>query len=181
MKQHMISKAIQNRNITLAEVTQQSANDVIRAIYDANTEDQKLVAEKRTPINLIINSEGGDVYSGFGIVEAIIHSVTPVHTICHGQAQSMAVLILAAGHKRSIGPYSTVMYHEINWDVEFAPGKFHRQELDEANRMQEIYDNLLLEFTNLTQIQLTIIRAAGTYWYIGSEDAMRFNIVDDIL
>jgi len=177
----MISKAIQNRNITLAEVTQQSANDVIRAIYDANTEDQKLVAEKRTPINLIINSEGGDVYSGFGIVEEIIHSVTPVHTICHGQAQSMAVLILAAGHKRSIGPYSTVMYHEINWDVEFAPGKFHRQELDEANRMQEMYDNLLLEFTNLTQSQLLLIKNQGTYWYMSSEDAMRFGIVDEIL
>jgi len=177
----MINKSIPNRNITLAEVTQQSANDVIRAIYDANTEDQKLVAEKRTPINLIINSEGGDVYSGFGIVEAIIHSVTPVHTICHGQAQSMAALILAAGNKRSIGSYSTVMYHEINWDVEFSPGKFHRQELDEANRMQEMYDNLLLEFTNLTQSQLLLIKNQGTYWYMSSEDAMRFGIVDEIL
>jgi ATP-dependent Clp protease protease subunit len=181
MKQHMISKSIPNRNITLAEVTQQAANDVIRAIYDANTEDQKLAIEKRTPINLIINSEGGDVYSGFGIVEAIIHSVTPVHTICHGQAQSMAALILSAGHKRSIGSYSTVMYHEINWDVEFAPGKFHRQELDEANRMQDVYDNLLLEFTNLTQSQLLLIKNQGTYWYMGSEDAMRFGIVDEIL
>jgi ATP-dependent Clp protease protease subunit len=181
MKQHMISKSIPNRNITLAEVTQQAANDVIRAIYDANTEDQKLAVEKRTPINLIINSEGGDVYSGFGIVEAIIHSVTPVHTICHGQAQSMAMLILAAGHKRYIGSYSTLMYHEINWDVEFSPGNFHRQELDEANRMQEVYDNLLLRFTNLTNAQLSIIKNQGKYWYMSSEDAMRFNIVDEIL
>jgi ATP-dependent Clp protease protease subunit len=181
MKQHMISKTPQNRNITLAEITQQSANEIIRFIYDANIEDQKLTVEKRTPINIIINSEGGDVYSGFGIIETIVHSETPIHTICHGQAQSMALLILAAGHKRSIGSYSTLMYHEINWDVEFSPGKFHRQELDEANRMQEMYDNLLLEFTNLTQTQLSIIKNQGTYWYMSSEDAMRFNIVDDIL
>jgi ATP-dependent Clp protease protease subunit len=177
----MINKEIQNRNITLAEVTQQAANDVIRAIYDANTEDQKLAVKKRTPINLIINSEGGDVYSGFGIVEAILHSVTPVHTICHGQAQSMAALILSAGHKRSIGTYSTLMYHEINWNVEFSPGKFHKQELDEAKRMQDIYDNLLLEFTNLTQTQLEIIKNQCTYWYMNSEDALRFGIVDEIL
>ena len=52
----MISKTPQNRNITLAEITQQSANEVIRFIYDANTEDQKLAVEKRTPINIIINS-----------------------------------------------------------------------------------------------------------------------------
>ena len=172
---------MQNRNITIAEITQQSANDVIRAIYDANTEDQKLPVDKRTPINLIVNSEGGDVYSGFGIVEAILHSETPIHTICHGQAQSMGVLILAAGHKRSIGLYSTLMYHEINWDVEFSPGKFHKQELNEANRMQDIYDNLLLEFTNLTQTQLEIIKNQGIYWYMNSEDALRFGIVDNIL
>ena len=177
----MISKTPQNRNITLAEVTQQSANDVIRAIYDANTEDKKLAIEKRTPINLIINSEGGDVYSGFGIVEAIRYSETPVHTICHGQAQSMAALVLAAGHKRYIGSYSTIMYHEINWDVEYSPGKFHKQELNEANRMQDIYDNLLLEFTNLTQQQLLLIKNQGTYWYMSSEDALRFGIVDEIL
>ena len=177
----MVNKAIQNRNITLAEITQQSANDVIRFIYDANTEDQKLPFYKKSSINLIINSEGGDVYSGFGIIEAIQHSETPVHTICHGQAQSMALLILASGHKRSIGTYSTAMYHEINWDVEFSPGKFHRQELDEAKRMQDIYDNLLLEFTNLTQTQLEIIKNQGTYWYMSSEDALRFGIVDNIL
>ena len=177
----MISKSIPNRNITLAEVTQQAANDVIRAIYDANTEDQKLAIEKRTPVNLIINSEGGDVYSGFGIVETIRYSETPVHTICHGQAQSMAALVLAAGHKRYIGSYSTIMYHEINWDVEYSPGKFHKQELNEANRMQDIYDNLLLEFTNLTQQQLLLIKNQGTYWYMSSEDALRFGIVDEIL
>jgi hypothetical protein len=51
----MINKEIQNRNITLAEVTQQAANDVIRAIYDANTEDQKLAVKKRTPIKLILD------------------------------------------------------------------------------------------------------------------------------
>jgi ATP-dependent Clp protease protease subunit len=89
----MANKTTQNRNITLAEITQQSANDVIRFIYEMNEEDKKLTLEKREPIKIIINSEGGDVYSGFGIVEAIQLSKTPVHTICHGQAQSMALLI----------------------------------------------------------------------------------------
>lgn len=177
----MINKTTPNRNITLAEITQQSANDVIKFIYEMNSEDQKLTVERRTPIKLIINSEGGDVYSGFGIVEAIQSSITPVHTICHGQAQSMALLILAFGHKRYIGPYSTVMYHEISWDVEYAPGKFHKQELNEAERMQFIYDDLLLESTNLTKEQLDKVKNHKGYWYISSADAMTFDIVDEIL
>jgi ATP-dependent Clp protease protease subunit len=177
----MANKTTQNRNITLAEITQQSANDVIRFIYEMNEEDKKLTLEKREPIKIIINSEGGDVYSGFGIVEAIQLSKTPVHTICHGQAQSMALLILAVGHKRYIGPYSTIMYHEINWETEYSPGKFHKQELQEADRMQFIYDDLLLEATNLTNEQLEKIKNHKGYWYISSTDAMKFNIVDEIL
>jgi ATP-dependent Clp protease protease subunit len=177
----MVNKTTQNRNITLAEITQQSANEVIRFIYEMNLEDKKLPIERREPIKLIINSEGGDVYSGFGIVEAVQLSTTPVHTICHGQAQSMALLILAAGHERYIGPYSTVMYHEINWETEYSPGKFHKQEMNEAERMQFIYDDLLLESTNLTNEQLEKIKNHKGYWYISSADAMTFNIVDEIL
>jgi ATP-dependent Clp protease protease subunit len=133
---------VPNRIISLAEVTQQSANDVIKFIYEVNNEDKN--KKQRTPIKLLINSEGGDVYSGFGIIEAIKNSETPIHTICHGQAQSMGLLILAAGNKRFIGAYSTLMYHEINWEVDYQPRKHHRQELQEGDRSQEIYDSLLM-------------------------------------
>lgn len=170
-----------NRTISLAEVTQQTANEVIKFIYDTNNDDKNLVIEQRTPIKLLINSEGGDVYSGFGIVEAIRNSETPVYTICHGQAQSMGLLILSAGYKRFIGAYSTVMYHEINWEIDYQPRKHHRQELKEGDRSQEIYDSLLIDFTNLNHEQLSIHKDTSSYWYISAEDALRFNIVDEIL
>lgn len=176
-----IKKISPNRNITLSEVTIQSTNDVIRAIYDFNVEDKGKTIATRTPIRLIINSDGGDVYSGFGIVEAIQTSETPVYTICHGQAQSMALLILAAGYKRFIGAYSTVMYHEISWEVEYQPRKHHKQELTEGDRTQEMYDSLLVDFTNLTKEQLEKIKNKSEYWYISAEDAVRYHIADEIL
>jgi ATP-dependent protease ClpP protease subunit len=123
-----------NRSISLSEVTLQSSNEIIRFIYDINNDDKNLTPDKRSPIKIIINSDGGDVYSGFGIVEAIQNSQTPVYTICHGQAQSMALLVLAAGHKRFIGAYSTVMYHEISWEVDYQPRKHHKQELVEYEK-----------------------------------------------
>jgi len=170
-----------NRTISLAEVNQQTANEVIRFIYDINNDDKNITHEQRTPIKLLINSEGGDVYSGFGIVEAIQNSQTPVYTICHGQAQSMALLVLSAGHKRFIGAYSTVMYHEISWEVDYQPRKHHKQELVEGSRTQEIYDTLLMEFTNVNHEQLSIHKDASSYWYISAEDALRYHIVDEIL
>jgi len=172
---------VPNRSISLSEVTQQSANEIIRFIYDINNEDKNLTLDQRSPIKIIINSDGGDVYSGFGIVEAIRNSETPVYTICHGQAQSMALLVLAAGYKRFIGAYSTAMYHEISWEVDYQPRKHHKQELAEGNRAQEIYDSLLIEFTNVNHDQLNIHKDASSYWYISAEDALRYNIVDEIL
>ena len=170
-----------NLTISLSEVTQQSANEIIRFIYDINNEDKNIETEQRTPIKLLINSDGGDVYSGFGIVEAINNSETPVYTICHGQAQSMALLVLAAGHKRFIGAYSTVMYHEISWEVDYQPRKHHKQELVEGNRTQDIYDTLLMGFTNVNHDQLNIHKDASSYWYMSAEDALRYHIVDEIL
>lgn len=170
-----------NRSISLSEVTLQSSNELIRFIYDINNEDKNLTLDQRSPIKIIINSDGGDVYSGFGIVEAIRNSETPVYTICHGQAQSMALLVLAAGHKRFTGAYSTVMYHEISWEVDYQPRKHHKQELVEGNRTQEIYDTLLMEFTNITHDQLNIHKDASSYWYMSAEDALRYHIVDEIL
>jgi len=172
---------VPNRSISLSEVTQQSANEIIRFIYDINNEDKNLTLDQRSPIKILINSDGGDVYSGFGIVEAIRNSETPVYTICHGQAQSMALLVLAAGYKRFIGAYSTVMYHEISWEVDYQPRKHHKQELAEGNRAQEIYDSLLIEFTNVNHDQLNIHKDASSYWYISAEDALRYHIVDEIL
>jgi len=170
-----------NRSISLSEVTLQSSNEIIRFIYDINNEDKNLDPDQRSPIKIIINSDGGDVYSGFGIVEAIQNSQTPVYTICHGQAQSMALLVLSAGHKRFIGAYSTVMYHEISWEVDYQPRKHHKQELVEGSRTQEIYDTLLMEFTNITHDQLSIHKDTSSYWYMSAEDALRYHVVDEIL
>ena len=96
---------VPNRIISLAEVTQQSANDVIKFIYEVNNEDKSL--KQRTPIKLLINSEG--------------------------------------------------------------------------DRSQEIYDSLLISFTNLNHNQLNMHKDTSSYWYINAEDALRFNIVDEIL
>lgn len=176
-----VKKSTPNRTIYLNEVTIQSTNEVIKFIYEVNIEDKNNKAATREPIKLIINSDGGDVYSGFGLVEVIQASETPVYTICHGQIQSMALLIFTVGYKRFIGKYSTAMYHEINWDIEYAPGAHHKQELDEAARCQLIYDNLMIEHSSVTKKQLDKIKESQKYWYMTPEEVIKYKIADQIL
>jgi len=70
-----------------------------------------------SPINVVIDSIGGDVYEMFGIIDYIEslekNSKIKVNTICRGKAFSAAAMILTSGTgKRLASKRSTVMIHE---------------------------------------------------------------------
>ena len=63
---------------------------------------------------LYINSPGGSLSSGLAIYDTMNYIKPDVHTICVGQAASMAAFLLAGGArgKRSILPHARVMIHQ---------------------------------------------------------------------
>lgn len=70
------------------------------------------------PISLYINSPGGSVTAGLAIYDTMRHVRCKVHTLCVGQACSMAAVLLAAGDERSILPSSRVMIHQPSTGAE---------------------------------------------------------------
>ena len=66
------------------------------------------------PINLFINSPGGEVYAGLAIYDVMQYISAPVHTNCVGIAMSMGSVILMAGeagHRVAL-PHSRIMIHQ---------------------------------------------------------------------
>ena len=65
-------------------------------------------------ISMYINSPGGVVTSGFGILDTMSYIKPDISTICMGQAASMAAVILSSGTKgkRSALENSRVMIHQ---------------------------------------------------------------------
>jgi ATP-dependent Clp protease protease subunit len=63
---------------------------------------------------MYINSPGGVVTSGLAIYDTMRYVRPPVHTLCVGQAASMASLLLCAGAKgeRRATPHARVMLHQ---------------------------------------------------------------------
>jgi ATP-dependent Clp protease protease subunit len=153
-------------------------NEIIQDIYEINDED----AKKQTvePIKLIINSFGGEVFSGLALIDVIDNSQTPIHTICHGTAMSMALIIYAAGHHRIASKYSTFMYHEAAYELN---GKvaFHKQELKETERIDKICDAYLISKTKFTTKILQPHRDRQAEWYFDVKTAQRYGLVDEIL
>jgi ATP-dependent Clp protease protease subunit len=82
--------------MTLGDIETEIVNDIIHSIYEINEEDIK--KQTADPIKLIINSAGGEIYSGLALIDVINTSLTPIHTICHGSAMSMGLIVFVAGH-----------------------------------------------------------------------------------
>lgn len=104
---------LKNRKVILNEMIHSGAVEmVIMQIMKWNLEDRGIPVEERIPIRMYIASEGGDVFAGLGIIDAIRNSKTPVHGIVVTYAYSMASVIFATCHKRFMMPSASVLIHD---------------------------------------------------------------------
>src|SRR3954468_19769698 len=103
------SRLLRDRIIMLGgPVTDESASVVIASLLFLSNEDP------RADIQFYINSPGGSVSAGFGIVDTMKFLRCDVATTCIGMAASMGALLLSAGTKgkRSCLANSQVMLHQ---------------------------------------------------------------------
>jgi ATP-dependent Clp protease protease subunit len=175
-KQEFIS-----RIATLGEVNHENINDIISIIEEINYIDKDTKKEEREAIKIIINTDGGNVYQGFGLIDCMDNSITPIHTICYGSALSMGLAILVSGHSRYAGKRATFMYHEISYELPYSKVETHKMEAKEGERMMGIYDNIILERTNITKKQLNSIKKHNKDWYFDSNEALTYGVIDQIL
>ena len=166
------------RILSLGDIDGEAVNEIIEIIYEINEEDAKKT--QKQPIKLIINSFGGELYSGLALVDVIDNSQTPIHTICHGSAMFMALVVYAAGHHRLASKYATFMYHEASYETE---GKVlhHKQEIKEADRTDKICDEYFLSKTKFNAKQLKDIRDKRGEWYFDVKTAVKYGLVDEVL
>lgn len=103
------SRLLSDRKIFIeGEITASSACEFVKIIMLLVKED----AEK--PIDIYINSPGGEVNAGLLIYDTLKGIKTEVNLHCIGMAASMAAIILAGGNKehRYILRHSRMMIHE---------------------------------------------------------------------
>ena len=162
------------------EIDSYLADDVVRMILQYNVEDAEngCKPEERTPIRLYLTSNGGDVVSGFKLIDVITNSVTPVHIINFGQQYSMGFLIGLAGHKRYATQNATYLMHdgsEVIYDSmskakdrmkfnEAVEERIKQYVLGRGSISEETYDNMI-----------------RVEWYMFADEAKRNGFVDEII
>lgn len=178
---------VEERVFVLGEVDQESVNVLIKKIKEINIRDDILqyTYEKkneiyhRMPIALIINSYGGDVYAGLGLINAIENSVTEVHTFCYGAAMSCGFIVFLAGHQRFTGRHATFMIHEP-LHGHFDRHHFVINEVKEAKRVKDMVFAYICNNTKITPQTLKEKCGNGNDWYINAKHAVQLGIADAI-
>src|SRR2546425_3555140 len=103
------SRLLKDRVILLGgPVSDETANVIIAQLLFLSNDDPK------SDIQVYINSPGGSVSAGLGIIDTMRYLRCDVATTCIGMAASMGACLLAAGskNKRAVLPNAQVMLHQ---------------------------------------------------------------------
>jgi len=144
---------------------------------------QLLFLEAESPdkdISIYINSPGGSVTAGLGILDTMNYIKPDVATICMGQASSMGAVLLSGGKKgkRSALLNSRVMVHQPWAGMQGTASdiQIHAQEL---LAMKERLNKILADQTGQTIKKIT--DDTDRDFFMTVEEAKKYGLIDRVL
>src|ERR671918_213668 len=132
------------------------------------------------PVNLYINSPGGDMTALFAVYDAMEFMGPPVHTVCVGQACSAAAVLLAAGEPghRAVLPNARVLIHQPHGG---AQGQSTDMEIA-VREMVEMRDRMIDILTTRTgQPRERIVADIDRDYILRGDEAVAYGLVDDVI
>ena len=176
----IFSRLLKDRIIFLGEdVNPTSASLVIAQLLFLESEDP----EKE--ISLYINSPGGSITDGMGIVDTMNYIKCPVSTICVGLAASFGAVLLANGEKgkRFATPNSEILIHQplIGGQGGGISGQATEIKIhaDHMIRTRAKLNKLLSEKTG--QSIETIEKDTERDHYMTAQEALEYGLIDGIM
>ena len=176
----IFSRLLKDRIIFLGEdVNPTSASLVIAQLLFLESEDPD------KEIFLYINSPGGSITDGMGIVDTMNYIKCPVSTICVGLAASFGAVLLANGEKgkRFATPNSEILIHQplIGGQGGGISGQATEIKIhaDHMIRTREKLNKLLSEKTG--QSIETIERDTERDHYMTAQEALEYGLIDGIM
>jgi len=171
------SRLLKDRIIILGgPVTDESGNAIIAQMLFLSNDDPK------SDIQFYINSPGGSVSAGMGIMDTMRYLRCDVATTCIGMAASMGACLLAAGTKgkRYCLPNSQVMLHQP-----LIGGVLQGPATDlgiEAQHMIRLRDRLYKLMSDFTGKPADVIhRDFDRNKWLFSDEAVEYGVADRVL
>lgn len=170
------SKLLSQRKVFIeGEISSESACEFIKKILILNEEDTD------KPIDVLINSPGGEINSGMAIYDVIQASKAPIRIFCIGRAYSMGAVLFSSGnHGRYMLPHSELMLHEPLLGNRVSGNSSSIQSISESlletkRRMNQI----LARHTGKSEEEVE--KATSYDHYYSPEESREFGLCDEIV
>jgi ATP-dependent Clp protease protease subunit len=156
------------------EVSQQSANLIVAQMLFLDSQDSE------RPIQLYINSPGGEVYAGMAMYDAMQQVHSPVSTVVIGMAASFGTVILTGGRAgmRYALPHATIHMHQ---PFGGAQGQVTDMQI-RINEFQRLKTEVIDIFVKHTgQDRDRIERDMDRDIYFSPQQAVEYGLIDHVL
>ncbi|HEY5671919.1 MAG TPA: ATP-dependent Clp protease proteolytic subunit [Anaerolineales bacterium] len=169
------SLLLRNRIVFLGTpINDQISNLIVAQLLYLSSEDPE------APIQMYINSPGGQVYAGMAIYDTMQMIPNPLSTLAVGMTASFGTILLTAGTKgqRYALPNATIHMHQ---PLGGAQGQASDIEIQarEILRLKDKLNEILAKHTN--QSVETIEKDTNRDFYLDAEGAVEYGLVDQVM
>lgn len=172
-------KDLKQRKLFLnTDIEQATVCEITKHIMQYNRDDKDIPVENRTPILLYITSNGGDVDSGFELIDIIMSSKTPVYTINLGFQYSMGFFIGLAGHKRFATKNAKFLMHDGSNFV-FNSGAKAQDQMEFQKRIEDRVKRYVIDRSRITEKEYD--SKLRVEWYMFAKEAKEKGFCDYII
>lgn len=157
------------------EINQKSACDFAKYVMVLSRQNSQ------KPIDVLINSEGGEISSGLLIYDIIQTSTIPIRLFCLSKAYSMAALIFASGtYGRYMLPNSTLMLHEpLLGNLVAGSSTSLKLISDKLIAIKEKINSLLAMHTGRSPEEIDEITRSDHYF--SADESVSFGLADAVI
>jgi len=169
------SLLLKNRIVFLGTpITDQVANVIVAQLLFLSSEDPE------SPVQMYINSPGGQVYAGMAVYDTMQMIPNPIRTLAVGMTASFGTLLLTAGSKgqRYALPNATIHMHQ---PLGGASGQASDIEI-QAREILRLKDriNQILSYHTGQSIE-TIDSDTNRDFYLDAKGAVEYGLVDHVM
>jgi ATP-dependent Clp protease protease subunit len=169
------SLLLRNRIVFLGTpINDQVANVIVAQLLYLSAEDPE------APIQMYINSPGGQVYSGLAIYDTMQMIPNSVSTVAVGVTASFGTVLLTAGTKgqRYALPNATIHLHQVLGGVQGQASdiEIHARE---TLRLKDLLNQVLAKHTEQTIERID--RDTNRDFFLDAKGAVEYGLVDQVM
>jgi len=134
----------------------------------------------KKPINLLMNSPGGDCSAGYALIDVMMSARHPIRTIALGEVCSMGALIFIAGYpsQRFIGSRAMVLFHPVR-DLIEDYSQYIKDRVKAIDYLEETSAKLMRARTKLPE-KLIEKSLNGELW-LSPTEAVKYGVADHLI